>query len=215
MESEEDREFHRWYGRWAGVSPVEVADMLAGAGVAWWVVGGWAIDAAVGGSRFHEDIDVGFLRADLDPLLKHLGRDLCVWSNASGTLRPMRRPDDLLPHSRQLWVRRDAASPWLIDLAMTPHHGTTWISPRDDRLRMPLDEATFVGTDNVRYLRPEIVLHMKARHQRPNDERDFDRAIPAMEPEARGWLRTALEMTHPGHAWLQRLDEADRAEVET
>jgi hypothetical protein len=151
VESEEDREFHRWYGRWASVSPVEVARMPAGAGVTRWVVGGWAVDAATGSSRPHEDIDVGFLRADLPPLLEHLGRDLCVWSNASGTLSPLRRPDDLLPDCRQLWVRRDAASPWLIDLALTPHDGTIWISPRDERPRLPLDQATFTGADGVRY----------------------------------------------------------------
>jgi Aminoglycoside-2''-adenylyltransferase len=208
VDSKEDRDFRRWYGRWASVGPSEIADVLAGAGVPWWIVGGWAIDAATGHPRPHHDMDVGFLRADLPTLLAHLARDYCVWSNASGTLRPLRQAQDILPDCRQLWVRRDAASPWLIDLAMTPHDGTTWISPRDDRLRLPLDRATFTGADGVRYLRPEVVLHMKARHRRPEDEQDFERTLPLLVPVARAWLTRALTLLHPGHPWLDRLDAA-------
>ena len=89
----------------------------------WWIVGGWAIDAFTGRPREHHDIDVGFFRADLGAMLDHLAPTVCVWSNASGTLRPLTNADDLLPDCRQLWVRRDGASPWILDFAMTPHDG--------------------------------------------------------------------------------------------
>ena len=99
--------------------------------------------------------------ADLGPMLDHLAPTVCVWSNASGTLRPLTHADDLLPDCRQLWVRRDGASPWILDFAMTPHDGTTWISPRDETVRIPLVEAVFTAADGLRYLRPEIVLSLQ------------------------------------------------------
>jgi len=93
--------------------------------------GGWAVDAFTGVPREHEDIDVAFFRVDLPVVLERLSPELCVWSNLSGTLRPLRKAEDLLEGARQLWVRRDGDSPWLMDLAITPHEGDTWIlTPR-------------------------------------------------------------------------------------
>jgi len=197
-----DEDFYRWYGPWAAVSPTEAATLIGGADVRWWVVGGWAVDAFTGEAREHEDIDVGFFRSDLARVLAHLNRDLCVWSNLSGTIRPVRTSEDLLDGARQLWVRRDGESPWLLDLAMTAHDGETWISPRDDRVRVPFAEATFLADDGVRYLRPELVLFMKARFARPKDDADLERILPRLESDARERLRTWLELVHPGHRWL-------------
>jgi len=197
-----DEEFFRWYGDWAAVTPLDAAGLLDGAGVRWWIVGGWAVDAFTGEPREHEDIDVGFFRADLPAVLQHLNRDLCVWSNLSGTLRPLREPDDLLDGARQLWVRRNGESPWLLDLAMTTHDGDTWISPRDDRVRLPFEDATFVAADGLRYLRSELVLYMKARVARPKDDADLARILPMLEPAARERLRGWLDLVHPGHRWL-------------
>ena len=203
-----DEEFFRWYGDWAAVRPRDAAAFLEGAGVRWWVVGGWAVDAFLGELREHEDIDVAFFRADLAIVLAHLSRDLNVWSNLSGTLRPLQKPEDLLEGARQLWVRRDAQSPWLLDLAMTAHDGDTWISPRDGRVRLPFEDATFVAPDGIRYLRPELVLYMKARMARPKDEADLERILPRLEPDAVDRLRTWLGLVHPGHRWLSRLPAA-------
>jgi hypothetical protein len=204
-QSEEDRDFYRWYGAWDPLTPAEVAARLAGLAARWWIVGGWAVDAFTGSPRVHEDIDVAFFRADLPAVLAQLSPDLCVWSNLSGTLRPLRKAEELLDGARQLWVRRDGQSPWLMDLAMTPHDGDTWISPRDDRIRRAFDEATFVAADGIRYLQPELVLFMKARVTRASGERDFATALPLLEPERRAWLREAVALVHPGHRWLDRL----------
>jgi hypothetical protein len=203
--TDEDRDFYRWYGAWAPLTPPEVAERFSDLGPRWWIVGGWAVDAFTGIPREHEDIDVAFFRADLSVVLARLSPELCVWSNLSGTLRPLRRAEDLLDGARQLWVQRDGDSPWLMDLAMTPHDGDTWISPRDERIRRRLDDATFVAADGTRYLRPELVLFMKARSPRASGERDFATILPMLDPERRDWLREAIELVHPGHRWLDRL----------
>jgi hypothetical protein len=208
-EAEEDRDFYRWYGAWTPLAPPEVARRLERFGRPWWIVGGWAVDAFTGIARDHEDVDVAFLRADLPAVLECLSPELCVWSNLSGTLRPLRTADDLLEGARQLWVRRDGDSPWLMDLAMTPHDGETWISPRDERVRAPLAEATFVAADGIRYLRPELVLFMKARIARSKDDRDLATILPRLEPAARRRLAEWLELVYPdGHRWLAGVREA-------
>jgi len=68
-ETEEDRDFHRWFGAWDPLTPPQAADRLAGLAARWWIVGGWAVDAFSGIPRDHEDIDVAFFRADLPIVL--------------------------------------------------------------------------------------------------------------------------------------------------
>jgi len=147
--SDEDRDFYRWHGPWRPYTPRGMQRVMRGADIRWWIVGGWAVDAFAGVPREHEDIDVSFFRQDLPRLLEHLAPRYCVWSNLSGTLRPMRKPEDLLEGSRQLWVRRDGYGPWLFDLAMNPHDGDTWISARHPEIRMPFDEAVYLGADGM------------------------------------------------------------------
>ncbi len=203
--TDEDRAFFHWYGPWASPTPTQVAEILRDLPARWWIVGGWAIEAFSGRHRKHDDIDVGFFGADLPALLSHLTPDYCVWSNAGGTLRPLKRVDDLLDGCRQLWVRRDGSSPWLIDLAMTPSEGDDWISARDDRLRVPFGEAIFIGADGIRYLRPELVLAFKARHMVRHDDSDLEAALPSMSPDARARLVEAIARVDADHPWLGRL----------
>lgn len=51
--------------------------------------------------------------------------------------------------------------------------------------------------DGVPSLRPEVVLHMKARLAREKDDADFEAAPPLLDEEARAWLRDALELANP------------------
>jgi hypothetical protein len=202
---DDDEEFYRWYGRWQPFTPKGVARLLRGANIRWWIIGGWAIDAFTGRRRDHEDIDVSFFKADLPTLLDHLSPRYCIWSNYGGILKPLRKADDLLEGSRQLWVRRDAGHPWVMDLAMNPHDGDTWISVRDESIRMPIDDATFDHA-GASYLRPEIVLAMKARWSRPKDDGDLDATLPLLDDTRRHWLRDTIKLLHPGHRWLAQIE---------
>ncbi|MGZ4466604.1 MAG: hypothetical protein ACXVYW_03660 [Oryzihumus sp.] len=66
------------------------------------------------------------------------------------------------------------------------------------------DDATWVDTDGVRWLNPEIVLLFKAKHLRAKDRADFAAALPLLGEDQRAWLVRALAWAHPGHAWLAR-----------
>ncbi len=74
-EQAEEDAFLRLYGPWAPLAPTEVAELLAGFDRPWWIVGGWAVDAATGLPREHEDVDVSMLGRDVPALHAHLAPD--------------------------------------------------------------------------------------------------------------------------------------------
>ncbi|HEY5981518.1 MAG TPA: hypothetical protein VIT41_17980 [Microlunatus sp.] len=85
----------------------------------------------------------------------------------------------------QLWLRRDASRPWVLDLLLVPGDGETWVYRRDDRVRLPWSRAHQV-VDGVTYVRPEIALLFKAKNDRPKDRADRDAAH--LTAEGRAWL---------------------------
>ena len=203
-----DAEFEARYGPWSAFTPAQMATVLEGFQGDWWVVGGWAIEAFTGVPRRHQDIDVVVLRCDLPSLCAHLGGQFHLWCNEGGTLRFIdpHAADAALPDGFfQIWLREDAFSPWVADLLVHPGAPGTWVNRRQPSMVLPLEEATWVGPDNVRYQNPEGVLLFKAAHVQQRDERDFALTLPLLSAPQRDWLRTALSQTLPGHPWLDRL----------
>lgn len=202
----EDEEFFRRYGDWAPLDPAGLADFMSGFERPWWIVGGWSIEAFTGRPREHEDVDLSILACDLTALREHVGDRWHLWSNHGGTLRPFddRFPEVLDVHS-QVWVRRSAADPWVIDLPITPDRDGLWTSKRDPGHVAPLDDVTWVAGDGIRYLNPEITLLYKAVLHRPKDDRDLAMAWPLLRAEQQAWLREAVGRLYPGHAWVERI----------
>jgi hypothetical protein len=206
----EDAEFYRWYGPWAPLDPPGVAELMAGFPRPWWIVGGWSIEAFTGVAREHEDVDLSILACDVGALREHLGREWCLWNIADGTLRPLndRFPEVQAPDS-QIWIRRDSASPWVVDLPITPDRDGRWTSKRWPEHVVPLEQATWVAADGIRYSNPEIALHYKARSRRHKDEDDLEAAWPLLSGTQQTWLLEAIGATEgPDHPWLARLDVA-------
>jgi hypothetical protein len=205
-EDPEDADFFRWYGAWQPLDPAGVAELMSGFDRPWWLVGGWSIEAFTGARREHEDVDVSILACDVAAFRAHLGREWTPWSNDGGTFRPLSdRFPEVFHDECQIWLRRDAASPWVVDVPITPDRGGLWASKRWPEHVVPLEDATWVASDGLRYLNPEITLHFKARLARPKDERDLEVTLPLLSASQLDWLAAALAATEPGHAWLQRL----------
>ncbi len=202
----EDAEFYRWYGAWQPMDPAGLAELMAGFDRPWWIVGGWSIEAFTGVRREHEDVDLSFLACDVPAFRAHLGDAWTPWSNHGGTLRPLsdRFPEPFASDS-QIWLRRDAASPWEVDAPITPDRDGLWTSKRWEEHVAPVDEVTWVAGDGIRYLRPEITLHFKARLDRPKDQVDLDVTWPLLSAERRSWLLSAIEATEGDHRWARRL----------
>lgn len=210
-EAAEDHYWERLYGAYDCFDPPQMADFMSGFDRPWWIVGGWAIEAFVlqsggGPPREHEDIDVSILTCDVPALRAHVGDSWQLWNIADGAMRPLidRWPDVQHPES-QIWARRDATSPWVFDLPLTPDRDGLWTNKKLPEHVAPVEEVTWVADDGIRYLNPEIVLMFKARLRRTKDDRDLERAWPVLDEPARRWLRRTVEQLFPDHAWLPRL----------
>jgi hypothetical protein len=205
-EEADDQAFFRRYGAWAPFDPARLAAFMAGFPRPWWIVGGWAIEAFTGVPREHEDVDLSILACDVPALRAHVGDAWHLWSNHGGTLRPLddRFPEPLSNES-QIWVRRSAQDPWVVDLPITPDRDGLWSNKRMPDHVAPVEEVTFVADDGLRYLDPEICLLYKAVLHRPKDDRDLDRCLPLLSGPARRWLAESVARLYPQHAWLERI----------
>jgi hypothetical protein len=202
----DDEEFFRWYGAWDSLDPPGVAALMAGFARPWWIVGGWAIEAYTGVAREHEDVDLSILACDIPAFRAHLGDAWTPWSNHGGTLRPL---SDVFPEvldvQSQIWIRRSAHEPWVVDLPVTPDRDGLWTSKRDPDHVVPVEDATWVAADGIRYLRPEIALLYKAALHRPKDDADLAVTWPLLESPARAWLSASVRRLYPDHPWRGRL----------
>jgi hypothetical protein len=206
---DEEREFQRLYGAWASTTPVDAAALLEGFPGPWWVSGGWAIEAFTGIRRPHKDLDVTVFRRDVAALRRHVAGRFDLWAAGSGALRPI---DDARPGvpgwAGQLWVREHATAPWLLDVLLNPGGSRRWVFKRDRSVSLPLVDATWVGPDGVRYLRPELVLAHKLRHARPVDDEDLRVTLPLLDAGALSWLRVMLVRLDPSHRWREAVEAA-------
>jgi hypothetical protein len=203
-------EFQQLSGRWQPFTPREVAGLLDGAEFPWWIAGGWAAEAAGAPARKHEDTDIAVLHDDLPAVRARLA-GFQLWEAHAGSLRPLLPGDELRPEREGLWVRRNAVSPWLCDLLLTPSRAGRWLFKRDRRLSLPLDQLG-VTIDGIPYLRPAVVLLHKAKALREKDQQDFDGMLPRLTVGERVWLDEALALAHPDHAWRARLRLRRRAD---
>lgn len=196
----------RWEGpsidAWEGWTPWEVAERVAGLAVPWCVVGGWAIDLALGHrTRSHEDLEIAVLRRDLAAVRGHLG-EFAVHVGGGGELRRLGPADETPPHLHQHWVLDQEADRWRVDIMAEPGDEETWVYRREPSLRAPRAWMVGVSADGIPYLRPHGTLLFKAKANRPKDRRDFDAAVGTLDVAERSWLLAALERFHPDHPWI-------------
>ena len=198
-------DFRRWYGTWDPLEPSSIAAFMDGFDRPWWIIGGWSIQAFTGVARPHEDLDISILSSDAEAFGLFLGVDWTPWNVDEGWFRPFdHRFAEVRPDS-QLWVRRDARSPWILDVPFTPDTGGRWTNKRRPAHTEDLEDVTWVAPDGLRYSRPEVTLMFKAAQARPKDRLDAEVALPRLDAHARRWLRDAVAGLDPGHPWVTAL----------
>lgn len=194
--------FTRWYGGWDPLTPATIGAFMDGFDRPWWIVGGWSIEVVTGVARSHEDMDVSILASDAEAFRLFLGERWTAWNVDDSWFRPFDdRFRDVRPDS-QVWVRRDAQSPWVLDVPFTPDTGGRWTSKRNPDHVEDLDAVTWVAPDGLRYQRPEVTLMFKAAQTREKDRRDAEVMLPRLDPAARRWLRDAVAALDPQHPWV-------------
>jgi hypothetical protein len=161
------------------MDPPTFAREMQGFDRPWWVVGGWAIEAATGYQREHEDTDVSILACDVPAFVEFIKGRWHVWNNVGGVLHPLgdRWPTVDDPAS-QLWLR--APTP--------PHHGSsTSLSPPTQTASGPTSSCRTTSTRSK--TSPgwpttasdtcclKSFFAYKARLRRAKDEPDFEATL--------------------------------------
>ena len=193
--------------KWDAWRPEKIARVLAAVEVPWYVAGGWAIDLFLGGQRReHDDLEIAVPNHRFDEVAEALGGlEICVitGSNQAMLLADAR---DRLAETHQTWAREPGTGLWRVDVFREPSDDDTWIFRRDERIRLPFEQAIERTAEGIPYGRPEIILLYKAKHShQEKDQGDFAAVLPELGPERRRWLAEALELVHPGHAWIGEL----------
>ncbi len=194
-------------GSWRSCRPVQAQHWLAELSAPWWIAGGWAFDLFAGReTRAHQDLDVGCFRGDLPDVSRALvGWELHAAQDGRLTrLAEGERPD---PGAHSLWCRPRGEDAWWLEILLDEREGGDWVFRRNHAVRMPIGELLARDGSGLAYLRPEVQLLYKAKAPRPRDEADLRTVAPLLGTDARAWLRNALGLTHPGHAWLTALRE--------
>jgi hypothetical protein len=196
---------------WQPLSVEDVATLLEGLPVRWWIASGWAIDLFLGdATRKHQDVDVAVLRPDQLAVQAHLdGWDLRVAHN--GHLSPWARGRLLGAHEHSIWARTSPASPWQLEFLMDDVDGNQWVYRRNRAVRLPLDDLGRTTARGIPYLRPEVVLLYKAKQPRATDEQDARAVIPRLSSTQRAWLAEVIAQHVPDHHWLQLLTNQQHA----
>jgi hypothetical protein len=196
-------EFDRWYGGWDPLNPTTIAGFMDGFDRPWWIIGGWSIEAFTGVPRDHEDMDISILSSDAEAFRVFLGDRWTPWNVDEGWFRPFdSRFTDVRPDS-QVWVRRDAGSPWILDVPFTPDTIGRWTNKRHLAHTEDLADVTWVAPDGLRYAKPEVTLMFKAAQARGKDRQDAEIALPMLNDRARDWLRRTVGLLDPHHPWVQ------------
>jgi hypothetical protein len=198
---------------WDAWRPEEVAALLAGVQAPWCVAAGWAIDLFLGEERrVHADLEIAVPRERFSEIAERLAElELFIPDGGltdPGLVWPFAQAPKALDGHQQTWVREPATGRWRLDVFREPSDGDTWIYRRDERIRLPYSDVIERTGDGIPYARPEIVLLFKAKHsERPKDEADLAAVLPSLGPTRRGWLAEALALVHPGHPWLERVQD--------
>lgn len=198
-------QFDRWYGGWDPLDPGSIPEFMDGFDRPWWIIGGWSIEAFTGVPRAHEDMDISILSSDAEAFRLFLGDRWTPWNVDEGWFRPFDDRFTSVTADSQLWVRRDAQSPWVLDVPLTPDTDGRWTNKRHHAHTEDLEDVTWVAPDGLRYARPEVTLMFKAAQSREKDQRDAEVALPLLDAHARGWLRDTVARFDSRHPWVTAL----------
>jgi hypothetical protein len=192
---------------WDPWRPADIARLLAGVTVPWYVAGGWAIDLFIGRqTREHGDLEIA-IPASAFPTIRSVLADYEFDVVGSGQRWPLDSPAFDVMH--QTWIRERDTGVYRADVFREPERDAAWVCRRDESISLPYENLIRRTGDGIPYLAPEVGLLFKAKWAaEPKNQADFAATAGLLGEDAAGWLRWALQRVHPGHAWIEALDRA-------
>ena len=204
-----------------------VAEIMSTFRQSWFVCGGWAVDASLGGqTRDHGDVDIVVFQDDRRAIFDHLagwqliGHDDHVEDDGSEPWDG--RCLDLPAHIHARSHEATPATPetgrgpgFNLEVIHNERSGDDWVFSREPRITMPLRRCARQSAWGVPAVVPEVILFYKANPPawrdlpppplRPRDDLDFLALTPHLTRQARDWFLEAISLVNPGHPWLPRL----------
>ena len=151
-------------------------------------------------------MDVVVLREDQLTVQQHLTGWTMMAADPPGTLRDWQPGEYLTGHVRDVWCRPSGCSDWALQLMIVDPDGADWLYRRAVQIRRPLSMiAGEASTEAMPVLAPEIQLLYKSHRPRTKDQQDFETVADHLSSQQREWLREALRIVDPHHAWLENL----------
>ena len=179
---------------------------MVGATFRWCLVGGLAIDRALGRStRRHEDLDIAVFRNGQSSFLKWFANWELWGSGSPGSGLNRLTTEEHIPDSvHGIWCRRERSEPWAFEMLIEESIGDHWVYRRNHDVTLPIDRL-ICSVDGVPVMAPEVVLLYKGKEPRRRDLDDFRAALPLLDPRQRDWLKSSLAVAHPTCQWLSNL----------
>ena len=191
--------------KWEPLAPQQVAELLRGVDVPWWIAGGWALDLFAGRqTRAHGDIEISVFRGDEAKVRERLkGWEFFIAD--TGTLTPLRDDEALPPASHALWCRERGRDAWQLEILVEERDGERWVYRRDPRIGANVRDLGRFNNYGIPYIRPDVQLLYKSKSSRGVDESDLIALLPRLDAYQRATLSAWISAGEPTHRWLARL----------
>ena len=191
--------------KWEPLAPQQVAELLRGLEVPWWIAGGWALDLFAGRqTRAHADIEVSVFRADEAKLRRQLsGWEFFVAD--AGALTPLPDDEALPAAAHEMWARERGHDAWQLEILVEEREGDRWVYRRNPRIGVHVRDLGRFSNDGIPYIRPDVQLLYKSASSRGVDESDLITLLPRLDAYQRATLSAWISASDPTHRWLARL----------
>jgi hypothetical protein len=190
---------------WEPLAPEQVAQLMRGIDIPWWIAGGWALDLFVGRqTRAHNDIEISVYRRDVESLREHLrGWEMSIAD--AGTLTPLGEKEPLQKEAHELWCRERGHQTWQLEVLVEERVGDRWTYRRDARIGANAKDIGRFTNEGVPFIRPDIQLLYKSKGSRAVDESDLIALLPRLDVAQKATLFAWISAGDPTHRWLARL----------
>ena len=190
--------------RWEPLTPQQVAELLRGVALPWWIAGGWALDLFLGRqTRAHNDIDIAIFRGDEDKIRAQLkGWEFVIAEK--GTFIPWGK-EPLPDRAHEVWSREKGRETWQLEILIEERDGARWRYRRNADIGALAKDIGRYNNEGIPYIRPDIQLLYKSKSGRASDETDLLTVLPRLDPAQRATLFAWLSTVDPEHRWLERL----------
>lgn len=183
---------------------VEISEVFKETGKPFWLGGGYSIDLFLGQkTRDHEDLDFIVKRDDQ----LSFQNVLSTWDlqaadpPGSGSLLPWNKGHFYELPIHNIWCRKDANSPWDLEILFSEFEGEEWVYRRDRSIRGPMSTFGWQTSDGLMVLSPEIQLLYKSRSKRLKDFDDLHNCLPKLSNHQKqnllNWISLDSGQDHP------------------